>query len=81
MIKSDKESTLIEGSYLDVATQFLHIMDAMLETRPEMVVAYIHARNKEIEKAVKSANVDEIRMAEAVFKGVSTIERMLNDEE
>ena len=41
MIKSDKTSTLIEGSNLEVATQFLHIMDTMIEIHPEMVAAYI----------------------------------------
>ena len=80
MIKSDKMSTIIEGSNLEVATQFLHIMDAMTEYHPEMVAAYIVARHEKIEKAVKTANKDVTLFAEFVYKAVSITERMLNDE-
>ena len=80
MIKADNKAITIEGSNLEVASNFLHIVDAMTEHHPEMVAAYIKVRSKEIEKAISRADIDEIRMAEAVLKGVSTIERMLNDE-
>lgn len=81
MIKADKVSTQIEGSNLEVATQFLHIMDAMLENSPEMVAAYITVRNEKIEEAIISADINKIRMAEFVYKEVSTAERMLDDGE
>lgn len=81
MIKVDSKRIIIGGSNLEVVSDFLHIMDAMIECHPEMVAAYIKVRSKEIEKAISRANVDEIRMAEAVLKGISTIERMLDDEE
>ena len=80
MIKADKASTLIEGSNLEVATQFLHIMDALLKHHPEMIAAYISVRNEEIEKAIKTADKDEIAMSETVYKAVSVVERMLDDE-
>lgn len=80
MIKADKASTQIEGSNLEIATQFLHIMGAMTEHFPEMVAAYISIRNEEIEKAIKTADKDEISMSESVYKAVSIVERMLDDE-
>lgn len=81
MIKSDKASTLIEGSNLEVATQFLHIMDAMLENSPEMVAAYISVRNEKIEEAIKSADTVEIKFSETIYKALSVIERMVDDGE
>lgn len=81
MIKVDNKAIMIEGSNLEVASNFLHIVDAMTEHRPEMVAAYIKVRSEELDKAISRANIDEIRMAEAVFKGISTIERRLIDEE
>ena len=81
MIKSDKTSTLIEGSNLEVATQFLHIMDAMLENSPEMVAAYISVRNTKIEEAIKSADINDIKMAEFAYKAILTAERMLDNGE
>lgn len=81
LIKSDKTSTLIEGSNLEVATQFLHIMDAMLENSPEMVAAYISVRNEKIEEAIKSADINDIKMAEFVYKAVAIAERILDDGE
>lgn len=81
MIKADKLSTRIEGSNLEVAVQFLHIMDAMLEYHPEMVAAYISVRDKEVEKAIKSSNLDEIAFSKAVYKATIKVDRMLNNEE
>ena len=81
MIKADKTATRIEGSNLEVATQFLHIMDSMVEHHPEMVAAYISTRVEKIEEAIKTANTNEIKMSESIYKAVSVVERILNDEE
>lgn len=81
MIKADKISTRVDGSNLEVAIQFLHIMDAMLEHHPEMVAAYISVRNEEIENAIKSANTEEIKFSGTVYNAASIVERMSNDEE
>lgn len=80
MIKFDKGSLEIAGTNLEVMTDFNFILDELIHSQPEIVVATFYARSEQLNEYASKCNSDKLNFAiEVVETVVKHMEEMDNE--
>ena len=70
MINCEKGTVTISGLNLDIATDFLQIVDTLMETEPVIIIASIGHRAKELSKLTDNCDPNFVQVLDRIYTDI-----------